>query len=244
VVQLQRFLGQGAYALNIAGRRAGFTNTTDLNDVVEFGAGIASIPTLTGVEPLEIVSSSANDTAAGTGVRTVIVTYLNAAGVLTQSPPVALNGVTPVALGFTASAIWWAESASVGSAGVAVGNVRVRIVAGAVEVERISVGGNRSLSGRITVPAASTAYVHQYLASAIASNQDSRLRANVDSLTRALVTPFHFQANLYVPAGTLVQPLPALRFPAGAIIKASTISSDAAATARCDVSFSVLILPQ
>lgn len=46
---------------------------------------------------MEVVSSSANDTALGTGARSVVVTYLDT-DYVSQVAVLALNGVTPVAL--------------------------------------------------------------------------------------------------------------------------------------------------
>lgn len=72
-----------------------------------------------------VVSSSANDTAAGTGARTVTLTGLNAAG-LVISETVTLNGVTPVAFPTQYLRIIEATAVTVGSGGVNEGTIDIK----------------------------------------------------------------------------------------------------------------------
>ena len=69
---------KAARAYHMVGRRLGFNSTSVLQDVAEFlSTTIDTLPELTGAEDLEIVSSSANDAAAGTGAQSVRVSYLD-----------------------------------------------------------------------------------------------------------------------------------------------------------------------
>jgi hypothetical protein len=238
-----KYQGKNAFVFNVMGRRAGFTSTSVLNDVVEFANGTAAIPVLTGVEPLEIVSSSANDTAAGTGARTVKVVYIDATNNLVESAAIALNGVTPVAAGFTAIEPLWMEVDSVGSGIVSAGNIRLRVVAGAVECEQISAGGNRSLSGRFKIPTGYTAFIPSWNAHAVNADQDLRLRAEVETLSRVLSTVYHFIDTDYLPLNTGSISLPPfLKLPALARVKVSTLAGATAGTNRVDVSFVIVLI--
>ena len=92
------------------------------NDVKEYNAtGVGStnlIVDLAGTEPLELVSASAQDGPAGSGIAAVEVTYIDSATSLITTKTVALNGATPVAAGFTAKAILWMESRTVAASNI------------------------------------------------------------------------------------------------------------------------------
>jgi hypothetical protein len=237
------YRGKAARVYTILGRRAGFTSTSVMNDVKEFDNAVAEIPILTGAEALEIISDSASDTAAGTGARTVTVTYINGSNALVESGAITLNGVAAVAAGFTALEILWMETATAGSGGVAAGNVRLRTVAGPVELEQITAGGNKSRSARFRVPTAHTAYLVDWEASAISSRQDMRLRAQVNTIDRSLSTVYKFQDTHYLPEDqTAVIPLSFLKIPALATVKVSTISNGTPSSNRADCSFDICVI--
>lgn len=244
-----KWWGKTAIVYRILGRRAGFTSTSVLNDVVEFANGTAAIPVLTGVEPLELVSSSAQDAAAGTGVKSVKLTYIDSTNNLVESAAISLTGVTPVALGFTMLQPLWMESVAPGSGAsvaentVAAGNIRLRIVAGSVECEQITAGGNKSLSARFMVPTGYTAYVSSWESHAINNDQDMRMRAQVDTVTRALMALYHFIDTDYLPSntGSSSEP-PFMKIPALSKIKVSTISAGTAGTVRADTSFTIVLI--
>lgn len=110
-----------------------------------------------------INSTSANDTAAGTGARTVTINYLTAAFVL-KSETIALNGTT--AVNTVATDIAYIESivvASVGSGGGNAGTVQVWTgLAGAGSVwGSIAVGDNQTFWAHHYVPAGMTCFVAQ-----------------------------------------------------------------------------------
>lgn len=235
--------GHTAYAFHINGRRAGFTSTSVLNDVKEFDNGVADAPILANSN-LDILSSSANDTAAGTGVRQVKVVYLDVANNLVESPPINLNGVGVVANALTGvNALYWMEAFTTGTGLVAAGNIRLRINGGTVEVEQISAGGNKSLSARMVVPGGFTGFIPQWDALSVNADQDVRLRATMDSLTGALVIPFHFVDNLYVALNSgLAAELPFIKLPPLCRVKISTLAAATGANNRVDSSFIVLLI--
>jgi hypothetical protein len=236
--------GKAGYVWHILGRRAGFTSTSVLNDVKEFDNGVADYPELSN-STLDIISSSANDTnTAGTGVRQVKVVYLNASNVLTQSPAINLNGtglVTSVLTGV--NSVLWMEAVVTGTGNVAAGNIRLRINGGTVEVEQITAGGNKSLSARMRVPAGYTGYIVSWDGSAIGNTMDLRIRAGVDSFTRAVVAPYHFMDNSYLASGAnFSSEMGWRKIPATGDIKVSVIAGGTAGTNRTDVSFTVVLI--
>lgn len=237
--------GSTAYVFNIVGRRHGFTSTSIPNDLKEFDTSAAFFTQLTGVEPLEIVSTSVNDTnAAGTGIRSVKVTYIDSSNNLAQSGVINLNGTTPVAAGFTANEILWMEAMSSGSLRVAQGNIVVRVVAGPVEIEQITQNSSKSKTGKFMVPAGYTGYLYMWDAQAVNNDQDMYILAQCDSFTRAFSSSYHIQDNIYVPINSLSPEnhLGFLKVPELARVKMSTISAGTVSTVRASGSFLIIII--
>lgn len=237
--------GRTAAGYNIRGRRAGFNTINILQDVAEWlGTTIDLMPELTGVESLEIVSSSASDAAAGIGTRTVRVTYINTSNALVQSPNIVMNGTTAVPAGFFARAILWMESTSGGTSEASVGTIILRIVGPGATQEQISIGDNRSQSARFMVPAGFTAYISYWQSAAFGGGtEDVRLRATVNDFDRTLGTRYISQDLAFTSdTSALTNELPWLRFPALCRIKVSTIPSAAGAANRVGTDFSILII--
>jgi len=235
--------GKAASSYHVNGRRIGFTSTSVYNDVKEYDNGVALQPELSN-NSLDIVSSSANDTAGGTGIRSVKVVYINSSNNMVESAPIALNGTTPVTNVLTGvNAVQWMETATVGSGGVADGNIRLRINGGTVEVEQITANFNHSVSSRFMVPAGYSAYLTQWTSLAIGNPMDCRLRATVDPFNRSLNANYLLVDNLYVGAGAgLLDDLLFLKCPALSKIKASVIAGGTANTNRVDVSFDIVLI--
>ena len=242
------FLGQAARVVYILGRRSlGWNSTSVLGDVAQYlNTTQDLINAVSTGTTYYLNSTSANDTAAGTGARTVRIVYLDSSG-NQQVRTDTLNGTTPVSIGSGYSYFQWAEVASVGSGGVSAGNITISSTNGAATtattVEYIAAGGNRSLSARYKVPTGYTAYITNWDVNAINGDMDARLRAKVFADDRALSTVHHFQDNLYQAANTRgEQRLDYLPVPAGAEIKISAIPSASAAGNRCDASFRLILV--
>lgn len=239
-----QFRGKTAYGFNILGRRSGFTSTSVFNDVKEFDNGVADVPVLSN-STLDIISSNIADAAAGTGVRKVKIVYIDNSNNLVESADITLNGTTLVTSVLTGvNEVLWMESTEVGSGNIAAGNIRLRINGGTIEVEQITAGGNKSMSGKFMIPAGYTGYISGFQGSAIGSaNQDMRLRATVNTKDRSISTIYHFQDNLYLPSGISgTTTFITLKYPALSKIKVSTISSATAAANRADTSFSIILI--
>lgn len=228
---------------NVIGRRSGFTSTSIFNDVKEFGSGVDDIPVLSN-STLDIISSSASDTSAGTGVRTVVVTYINNSNNIVESAPITLNGTTLVTNVLTGvNAILFMETATAGSGGVAAGNIRLRINGGTVEVEQISAGGNKSMTAFFMIPLGYSGYIKSIQGTAVGTTQDIRLRATVNTIDRTLSTVYHYQDNLYLGDGQQGQNnIEFLKYPELSKIKMSTISGATPVANKADVSFQVILI--
>lgn len=246
IIQLTGLLyGKEARVFQILGRRAGFTSTSLPNDAKEFDNAVALEP-IYSAATLDIISSSASDTnTAGTGVRKVKVVYLNNLDTIVESADINLNGTTLVTSVVTnVNQVLWVEATDVGSNLSAVGNIRLRINGGVIEVEQISIGNNKSLSSHFKVPVGFTGYVFNWKTHAINNDQNARLVATVDSLTRTLSTVFHAQANSSVASNTNsgIIYVPFIKFPALTQIKVNTISAGTASTVQIDTSYVIVIL--
>jgi len=143
---------QGIKKVQMRGRNASISNSPQT--VWAPGSTYAKLTTGTA---LEVVSSSASDTAAGTGARTVVVEGLDATFAPTKET-VTLNGVTAVQMVNTSLvAVNKFYLASVGSGGVNAGNVDVRVTAAGAVKSRISssvgLGNGRAADFIYTIPA-------------------------------------------------------------------------------------------
>lgn len=100
-------------------------------------------------QQMQLVSSSASDTGAGTGAQQILIDYLtspgSASGFKRFTETVTLNGTTPV--NTVAMDIYRIERISISRAGVtltAAGNISLQSVGGATTFERIEAGTNAS----------------------------------------------------------------------------------------------------
>jgi len=110
------------------------------------------IPRQTVAESWEILSNSANDTAAGTGAQTVSITTLNGSyAEVTQT--VTLNGLTAVPLTSTHIATNSAVVVTAGSSGNNVGLLTIRVAGGGAGRAYISAGDGILNQCKYTVPA-------------------------------------------------------------------------------------------
>lgn len=105
-----------------------------------------------------IVSANANDTAAGTGARTVLLTYLNAAGTL-ATETLTLNGTTPV--NTVSTTICYIENIKVltaGSGGANAGIITLKAATagGGATIWTIATGDNQTFGAHHYVPVSKT----------------------------------------------------------------------------------------
>lgn len=142
---------QNCSSVILRGRNAAISTTAE----TVWSAG-ATYAQLTTAEAFEVVSSSANDAAAGTGARTIQVDLVD--GDYTQtSQTVTLNGTTAVAISGTYVACNGARLLTAGSGLVNAGNIDVRTASGDVVKCRIAaaarLGMGESADFLYTIPA-------------------------------------------------------------------------------------------
>lgn len=242
---LENGVEKAAFIYRALGRRAGFNSTSVLQDLGEWlGTGPGALdllPELNGTENLELVSSSVQDDAApaGTGTHTVRIHYLTT-GYVYAFVDYALNGTTPVPVAEKMLFVYCMEALTGGASEIGIGNIDLRVAGGGAIHERISAGGNRSLSGRFMVPDNYKAYMLGWAAGAVNTTCDFRLRATRASFTVALSSRYIFQSNAFVGAGqsidrTLVyRPLPARAKVKVSVLPGATVASN---RADCEVLF-------
>lgn len=243
------FNGRAAYPVHVLGGRSrGWTSTAVMGDAADYldtTQALINVPNP--AQTLYIVSTSANDTAGGSGVRSVRTTYLDANGD-EFSRIDATNGLTPVNIGSGYSAIQRCESVSVGAGGLAAGNITISSTNGAATVattfEQITAQGNASLSCRYVVPRGFNAFCFDWSVGAIGQSMDCRLRADCFYNSRILSPGvFHFQDRLFLPNGSIGgDNIPYLMMPAGCTIKVSAFPGGAPAGNRLDADFSLLLI--
>jgi hypothetical protein len=240
--------GVPAKLFHIMGSRTlGWTSTSVLGDACEYlDTSQALINTPTSGQTLYLVSTSGNDTAAGTGARTVRTIYLDANGVQ-QVRTDTLNGTTPVNIGTGYTFIQWMEVATVGTGEVSAGNITISSTNGAATVattfERITAGGNRSLSGRYKVPSDCHGHLIHWDAAAIGNTMDVRIRATMFMDDNTLSSAYHFLDRIFLGSGqNATQDLEYRELPANCIVKISAIPGGAPAGNKLDCSFSIICM--
>lgn len=121
---------------------------------------------------MQVVSSSAEDSAAGTGIRSLYIIYLDADG-NTQAELITMNGATPVLT--TATDIRFLQftyTATAGSVGEAVGTISIQSVGGVTTYGVIIPGQNRSISSARMIPAGMEFCLEFVNASATSKDRD------------------------------------------------------------------------
>ena len=235
---------EGMKAYVVPGRRDG-VSALGLADITQIPstAAIFAIPDPNG-QQLEVLSDDSNDVAAGSGVQTMELEFLDSNGD-EQFEDIVMNGTSPVPTSSTdIGKVQWMHGIEVGSNTVSEGNITLRqsTAAGGEVYEYVALGGNQSLSCRYTVPNKKTGYIMGWQASGIIKVIDFRLRATVDRFRRTSQQAFNFQDAVVVDdglSGWLNFEVP-LKCPAGSQIKASGVSAAAGGDAGCQ--FHILLV--
>jgi hypothetical protein len=171
---------------------------------------------------MTVSSTSANDTAAGTGARTVVVQGLDA-NYNEVTETVTLNGQTAVTMSASLLRVNYAYVATAGSGNSAAGDIYIgtgTVTAGvpATTYDIIKFDYNNTTTGSYTVPANYTAYVSQGLFSSGQSGGSNQVQGrlltrgtNNIRMTAALTTlnngvaNYVFEYPLAVPEKTTLE---------------------------------------
>lgn len=222
------------------GRRDALATTVGGDDISDIVAVAIPFPDQTVGEQMTLVSDSANDTAAGSGARTVKIHYLDDSGNYLHEV-VTMNGVTPV--NTVATNIRFIQNLSVQTLGTFggknAGNIAIYKLGDAATVyARIVAGVNISLSSARMVPNGKTFYLTEMAASATSGKPVSaRLLATCDHA--GIYTPGVFQFEEIVECqdsiATMQFRIPR-KIPSLAIIKGAAVSAQAGGSASISYS--------
>ena len=179
----------------------------DLNGVFEdiWDAG-ALLSWPTSAETWEAVSDDVNDTSAGTGLRTLLVTSLDA-NYDEQLQVVTMNGTTPVALTGTHIRTIRITGISSGSSEANAGTITLRVASAGATRQQMRPTEGTSFSSFYTTPADRIALIYQTFAD-VPKGEDVEVRSRVrlDSATPIQLTGGAlslYQNNLVFPLTTL-----------------------------------------
>lgn len=152
-------------------------NINRFNSINKFGSSTAVTATrhpvwnnggaytyLSSADTLEVYSSSANDTSAGTGARTVEIQGLDA-NYNVQTETITLNGTTAVTTTNSFLRVYRAKVITAGSGEENAGDITIETTTGSTVQAEIIATNNQTLMAIYTVPAGKTAYILNYYVS-------------------------------------------------------------------------------
>lgn len=191
---------------------------------------------------MAVVSSSANDAAAGTGIRTIRIHYLDT-NYAVQYEDVTLNGTTPVnTVATNILRVNGIHALTVGSTGLAVGNVSLTSVGGATTYALIYASATTSRNCVFTIPANKTGYLTHFNVTegTAAGTHYTRFTLAATCHDNVLLSGvFIAQDELAAlnGAASIAYDIP-ITLPAKTDIKVSAVSDSGAANAMCTAHFS------
>lgn len=155
----------GAFGLLPNVRRiSALGNNPDTAAPEDIWTGGGTYPWMTASTSLEILSASANDTALGTGARTVLIQGLDI-NYVEVNQVISMNGVTPVAIPTSIFRINGVAVVTAGSVGTNVGNITVRDAGGGTTRAIAQANYGFSRQSQFTIPAGYTAVINSYILS-------------------------------------------------------------------------------
>jgi hypothetical protein len=203
------------------------------NETVWIGSNTYTFPSSASV--LKISSSSASDTSAGTGARTVQIQGLDA-NYEAVSETVSLNGQTAVNTTNSYLRVNKMIVLTAGSGGTSVGNIYAGtgdVTAGvpAVVVNQTGILANETESGFYTVPAGYTAFINMWTMSSGNTTADEWTRFTLR--IRPLGGVFGIKAQYHIPASGIYECVAAypLPIPEKADLEILAATSDGSASA-------------
>lgn len=158
--EIAQGLREGFTLVQKFGRNIDVDSGSVPEDVWEGGGTYTGFP-LTDTETVDVFSSSANDTAAGSGARTVLIEGLDASGAV-QTEVITLNGTTAVTSSNTYFRVNRVQVETSGNSNQAfnAGTITVRHTTTTANVFAVvPVGTNRSQIGCYTIPVGKTGYL-------------------------------------------------------------------------------------
>lgn len=187
-------------------------------------------------QQMQVVSTSANDAAAGTGMQTVFLHYLDT-NYNTQSEIITLNGLTPVTTVATnILRVNAFHAQTVGTGGAAAGNISLTNTAATVTYAYIPATNNTARQAVFTIPAGKNGYLTHWQASSGTTTGTHFTRVSIRATQHlGTLVPGVFLAQdeqgTLNSGGNASYTVP-IRFPPMCDIKMSAISDAGAANAQ------------
>ncbi|UOF78834.1 hypothetical protein [Caudoviricetes sp.] len=228
-------LGQGLIAGHTIWHSIGYNPSIGATqeDVNEMGITY-TVPSDSGIQ-MTVRSANVNDTAAGTGVRTVHINYLDASG-LEQTETVTTNGGAVNTVATNIRRVNYFHTTSAGSGAVAAGNITLTNTGNTVTYAQISTGTNFSRHGFFTIPAGKTGFISSAYIGAGSSVSGrfvrALLRTTSDHHGNRTANIFQFKRMVLVQDGGIQMKFDIpIKVPALADIKFSAINDTSAEVA-------------
>lgn len=219
------------------GRREALSTGAAGNDIWEGVATTFVYPNQTTGEQMTLVSTNAQDSAAGTGAQQIDVHYLTATGVQAVET-VTMNGTTPVnTVATNIRFIQYIHTQRITANAIgntAAGDITIYSTATPANIFNIiKAGGNISLNSQRMVPAGLTFYMNYISATSTSSKPISvRLRATCDFEGELTSGIFIYNELFELQDSSVIIQLQLPRvFPAFAIIKGTAFSTTAGGVA-------------
>jgi hypothetical protein len=159
-------------------------------------------------QSLEIVSSDANDTSAGTGARTVTLIGQDANNV-EQTVTVTMNGTSAVAISGTWLRVYRCSVATAGTGAVNAGILTVRLASAGATRLVVGAGNGQTLMAVYTIPAGKTGYMVRYYASLNTATPTTPAAMDVKLFTRPSGGVINLKHQQSCVAGVLDHTFPA-----------------------------------
>jgi len=201
--------------------------TTD----IDLWEGGAAYTWLTAAQTLSVVSTQAEDAAAGSAGRTIYINYLTSAGI-TGRETVTLTGTAAVTTTNTMYRINSVVLASAGAVGAVSGTITISKTAGGTGIAFISPGLTRSRMAIYQVPTGWELYITSVTYGCHSATKGLRFitRATWDADNSAATTFFLPYADIAMANGSLQRELEIpTKLPAGTRLKVSTVADAAGA---------------
>lgn len=156
-------ISQGLFAgYSLENKFGRVTGVGAATDVWDGGPSVYTGFPVSTLETVNIFSSNANDTAAGTGLRTIRIFGLDG-NYNQQQEDITLNGLTAVTSTKTYRRIFRVYGLTAGSGGVNAGTITVRHTTTVANVFTVMpIGFNQSQISGFTIPAGYTGYLRKY----------------------------------------------------------------------------------
>lgn len=207
----------------------------DLSATPSAPASTTTIPTPASAgEQMTVISEDAQDTFSGTGVQQIELHYLDGEG-NEQEETILMSGTTPVnTIATDIKFVQDLHTLTVGSNGVAEGNIRIyKTGTSNLVYNMIAVGGNQSLVPIKMIPTGKTLYLQEWYCSEAKNKRVAFRIRSTDHIGELLEGVFLFKGVTYLNQSSSGLLPVHTKVPAGSIVKVSGWATVSGGDASC-----------